>query len=109
MFKLLNGLTGVQRQLVQLSLTLSSLIFMAAGIVHMMENDLKQHLEVMMPLLLHHSFPSVATTAYRHNHLANATSSLAFLWPYTQILNFFLSLLYLSFSLFIYITSSDQL
>ena len=42
MFKLLNGLSGVQRQLVTLSLTLVSLVFMAAGIIHIMENDLKQ-------------------------------------------------------------------
>ena len=45
MFKLLNGLSGVQRQLVTLSLTLTSLIFMAAGIIHIMENDLKQIME----------------------------------------------------------------
>lgn len=44
MFKLLNTLSGVERQLVTLSLTLISLIFMAAGVVHLMENDLKQAL-----------------------------------------------------------------
>jgi hypothetical protein len=44
MFKLLNTLSGIQRQLVTLSLTLVSLIFMAAGVVHIMENDLKQTL-----------------------------------------------------------------
>ena len=45
MFKLLNGLSGVQRQLVTLTLTLVSLVFMAAGIIHIMENDLKQIME----------------------------------------------------------------
>ena len=45
MFKLLNGLSGVQRQLVTLTLTLVSLVFMAAGIIHIMENDLKQLME----------------------------------------------------------------
>lgn len=44
MFKLLNTLSGVERQLVTLSLTLISLIFMAAGVVHLMENDIKQAL-----------------------------------------------------------------
>ena len=47
MFKLLNGLSGIQRQLVTLMLTLVSLVFMAAGIIHIMENDLKQVSDIM--------------------------------------------------------------
>lgn len=41
-FKLLGGLSGIRRQLITLSLTLLSLTFMAAGIVQVMENDVKQ-------------------------------------------------------------------
>jgi hypothetical protein len=41
-FKLLGGMSGIRRQLITLSLTLLSLTFMAAGIVQVMENDVKQ-------------------------------------------------------------------
>jgi len=41
-FKLLGGMSGIKRQLITLSLTLLSLTFMAAGIVQVMENDVKQ-------------------------------------------------------------------
>ena len=41
-FKLLGGLSGIKRQLITLSLTLMSLTFMAAGVVQVMENDVKQ-------------------------------------------------------------------
>ena len=45
MFKMLNGLSGIKRQLITLTLTLTSLLFMAAGIMQFMENDVKQMLE----------------------------------------------------------------
>jgi len=45
MFKLLNGLSGVKRQLITLSLTMLSLLFIAAGIINILENDLKQLME----------------------------------------------------------------
>ena len=41
-FRLLSGLSGVKRQLITLVLTLLSLIFLASGIVHLMENDVRQ-------------------------------------------------------------------
>jgi hypothetical protein len=41
-FKLLGGVSGIKRQLITLSLTLLSLTFMAAGVVQVMENDVKQ-------------------------------------------------------------------
>jgi len=41
-FKLLGGMSGIKRQLITLSLTLLSLTFMAAGIVQVVENDVKQ-------------------------------------------------------------------
>jgi potassium large conductance calcium-activated channel subfamily M alpha protein 1 len=41
-FKVLGGLSGVKRQVITLCLTLLSLVFMAAGIVQLMENDVKQ-------------------------------------------------------------------
>jgi hypothetical protein len=41
-FKMLGGLSGIKRQLITLSLTLLSLTFVAAGIVQVMENDVKQ-------------------------------------------------------------------
>jgi voltage-gated potassium channel Kch len=41
-FKMLGGLSGIRRQVITLSLTLLSLTFMAAGIVQVMENDVKQ-------------------------------------------------------------------
>lgn len=44
-FKLLGGFSGVKRQIITLSLTLTSLVFMAAGIIQIMENDVKQELE----------------------------------------------------------------
>ena len=44
-FKLLGGFSGVKRQIITLSLTLSSLVFMAAGIIQIMENDVKMQLE----------------------------------------------------------------
>ena len=44
-FKLLRGLSGIKRQLITLSLTLLSLIFMASGLIQMMENDVKQALQ----------------------------------------------------------------
>ena len=44
MFKLLNSLAVFKGSWLPLLLTLVSLIFMAAGVVHIMENDLKQAL-----------------------------------------------------------------
>lgn len=44
-FKLLRGLSGIKRQLITLTLTLLSLIFMASGLIQMMENDVKQALQ----------------------------------------------------------------
>ena len=44
-FKLLGGLTGVRRQIIMLSLTLTSMVFMAAGIIQLLENDAKQAIE----------------------------------------------------------------
>jgi hypothetical protein len=44
-FKLLGGFSGVKRQFITLSLTLSSLVFMAAGIIQIMENDVKQAMQ----------------------------------------------------------------
>ena len=41
---MLRGLSGVKRQLITLVLTLLSLIFLASGIVHLMENDVAQQL-----------------------------------------------------------------
>ena len=41
-FRLLGGLSGLRRQLITLTLTLLSLTFMAAGIVNVLENDVKQ-------------------------------------------------------------------
>lgn len=41
-FRLLGGLSGVRRQIISLSLTLLSMVFMAAGIIQLMENDVKQ-------------------------------------------------------------------
>ena len=41
-FRLLGSLSGLKRQLITLTLTLLSLIFMAAGIINVMENELKQ-------------------------------------------------------------------
>lgn len=41
-FKLLGGMSGIKRQMITLSLTLLSLTFMAAGVVQVMENDVKQ-------------------------------------------------------------------
>ena len=43
-FRMLRGLSGVKRQLITLVLTLLSLIFLASGIVHLMENDIRQQL-----------------------------------------------------------------
>ena len=40
-FRLLGGLSGVRRQIITLVLTLMSLIFLAAGIMQLMENDVK--------------------------------------------------------------------
>jgi hypothetical protein len=44
-FKLLGGFSGVKRQIITLSLTLTSLVFMAAGIIQIMENDVKAQME----------------------------------------------------------------
>lgn len=44
-FKLLGGLSGVKRQIITLSLTLTSLVFMAAGIFEIMENGVKHQME----------------------------------------------------------------
>lgn len=44
-FRILGGFSGVQRQIITLSLTLTSLVFMAAGIIQIMENDVKAQLE----------------------------------------------------------------
>lgn len=41
-FRLLNELSGLKRQLITLSLTLLSMSFMAAGVFHVMENQVKQ-------------------------------------------------------------------
>ncbi len=41
-FRLVRNLSGVNRQVLILTLTLITLIFMAAGIVQLMENDIKQ-------------------------------------------------------------------
>lgn len=41
-FRLLGDMSGVKRQTVTMSLALASLIFMAAGIIHIFENDLQQ-------------------------------------------------------------------
>jgi hypothetical protein len=41
-FKLLGGMSGIKRQMITLSLTLLSLTFMAAGVVQVVENDVKQ-------------------------------------------------------------------
>eukprot|EP00602_Paraphysomonas_sp_CaronLab_P008705 CAMPEP_0185036716 /NCGR_PEP_ID=MMETSP1103-20130426/30072_1 /TAXON_ID=36769 /ORGANISM="Paraphysomonas bandaiensis, Strain Caron Lab Isolate" /LENGTH=1063 /DNA_ID=CAMNT_0027574349 /DNA_START=301 /DNA_END=3492 /DNA_ORIENTATION=- len=41
-FRLLGGLSGLKRQLITLSLTLISLVFMAAGVVNVLENDVQQ-------------------------------------------------------------------
>jgi len=43
-FRMLRGLSGVKKQLITLVLTLLSLIFLASGIVHLMENDIRQQL-----------------------------------------------------------------
>jgi len=43
-FRLLRGLSGVKRQIFVLILTLMSLIFLAAGIVQMLENDVRRQL-----------------------------------------------------------------
>ncbi len=42
-FKKVYGLSEVNRQIAQLCLTILSLIFMSAGIINLLENDLKQH------------------------------------------------------------------
>ncbi len=41
-FKLLGSLSGIRRQIITLSLTMVSLVFMAAGVIQIMENDVKQ-------------------------------------------------------------------
>jgi len=41
-FRLLGSLSGLKRQLITLSLTLISLVFMAAGVVNVLENDVQQ-------------------------------------------------------------------
>jgi hypothetical protein len=41
-FRLLGGLSGVKRQTVTLSLALFSLIFLAAGVIHIFENEIQQ-------------------------------------------------------------------
>jgi len=41
-FRLLGGMNGVKRQTVTLSLALVSLIFLAAGIIHIFENEIQQ-------------------------------------------------------------------
>lgn len=41
-FRLLGGMSGVKRQTVTLSLALISLIFLAAGVIHIFENELQQ-------------------------------------------------------------------
>jgi hypothetical protein len=43
-FRLLAGLSGIRRQMITLVLTLLSLIFLASGIVQLMENDVYQQL-----------------------------------------------------------------
>ena len=43
-FRLLRGLSGIKKQVLSLILTLLSLIFMASGIVHLMENEIKQQM-----------------------------------------------------------------
>ena len=43
-FRLLSGLSGVKRQVITIILSLSSLIFLATGIVQIMENDIIQQL-----------------------------------------------------------------
>ena len=42
-FKKVYGLSEINRQIAQLCLTILSLIFMAAGIINLLENDLKQY------------------------------------------------------------------
>lgn len=44
-FKLLGGLSGVRKQIITLSLTLTSMVFMAAGVIQLMENDVAQQME----------------------------------------------------------------
>mmetsp|Transcript_666 Transcript_666/g.1549 ORF Transcript_666/g.1549 Transcript_666/m.1549 type:complete len:1617 (-) Transcript_666:372-5222(-) len=41
-FRLLGGMNGVKRQTVMLSLALVSLIFLAAGLIHIFENEIQQ-------------------------------------------------------------------
>lgn len=41
MFKLLRGLSGVRRQAIEFGLTMLSLVFMSAGLVQILENDVK--------------------------------------------------------------------
>jgi hypothetical protein len=41
-FRLLGGMSGVKRQTVTLSLALVSLIFLAAGVIHIFENEIQQ-------------------------------------------------------------------
>jgi hypothetical protein len=54
-FKLLGGFSGVKRQIITLSLTLSSLVFMAAGIIQIMENDVKMQLEYSCKYINHYT------------------------------------------------------
>ena len=44
-FRLLAGLDGVQRQLITLTLTMISLVFMGAGVIQIMENDVKMQID----------------------------------------------------------------
>lgn len=41
-FRILGGMSGIRRQLITLSLTLLSLTFLAAGVINVMENDVRQ-------------------------------------------------------------------
>jgi hypothetical protein len=41
-FRLLGGMSGVKRQTVTLSLALISLVFLAAGVIHIFENEIQQ-------------------------------------------------------------------
>lgn len=54
-FRVLGGLSGVRRQVITLCLTLLSLVFMAAGIVQLMENDVKQLMEFKCDYINHYT------------------------------------------------------
>ena len=68
-FRLLSGMSGVKRQLITLVLTLLSLIFLASGIVQLMENDVVQQLYLDCNFISEATLyePSCSISRYMYN------------------------------------------